>query len=217
MAASPHFFDLARFISAAGTADGGTVTFYYTGTTNLAPIYSDVALTTPLTNPVLVAVGQIVPNIFLDNSIAYRRRIVFNSDGSVLDRDPVPTGYVRSADLLSITGATLVKTNDGTTVQVRLDALTSSITSNIAINASSGILGSNPSALPYQVSTISGGVATGTGGTNGTYVGGVTGGPTGFSWIYTIAGNALATYTIVNAGLAVASTVPVLSLPYGGI
>ena len=121
MAASPHFFDLARFVSAAGGADGGTVYFYYTGTTNLAPIYSDVNLTVPAGNPVLIAVGQIVPKLFLSSSITYRRRIVFTSDGSIHDEDPIPGGYVSFSDLSSITGAALIKASDGLTAHPAAD------------------------------------------------------------------------------------------------
>ena len=84
-----HFFDSNRFVSAAGGADGATVSFYYTGTTNLAPIYSNSALTIPLSNPVTIATGQVLPQIYLDPTISYRRRTVFVSDGSVHDVDPV--------------------------------------------------------------------------------------------------------------------------------
>lgn len=96
-----HFFDSNRFTSVAGTAEGGLVYFYYTGTTNLAPIYSDSGLTTPLVNPVPVAVGAILPAIFLDPSIVYRRRIVFTTDGSVHDEDPVASAF-NTSELLRI-------------------------------------------------------------------------------------------------------------------
>jgi hypothetical protein len=89
---SPHFFDASRFISASGEADGATVTFYYTGTSNLAPIYTDATMTTTLSNPLTIAVGAVVPTIFLSPLISYRRRIVFTSDGSVFDKDPVVGG-----------------------------------------------------------------------------------------------------------------------------
>ena len=97
-----HFFDTARFLSSVGGADGGTVYFYYTNTTTLAPIYSDVNLTTPMANPVVIGSSQILPKIYLDPSITYRRRIVFLSDGSVQDSDP-----------LSFTGNSFRATNTG--------------------------------------------------------------------------------------------------------
>lgn len=96
-----HFFDEARFLSGAGGSAGGTVYFYYTGTTNIAPIYADKALTIPMANPVSVAVGAIVPQIFLDPTITYRRRIVF-SDSTVFDVDPIAAAAnVLTGDLIS--------------------------------------------------------------------------------------------------------------------
>lgn len=92
-----HFFDADRLMSSAGGTDGGTVYFYYTGTTNLAPIYADIALTIPLTNPVSVAVGQILPHIYLDPLITYRRRIVHTYDGAVFDVDPINSAPSASA------------------------------------------------------------------------------------------------------------------------
>lgn len=104
-----HFFDCDRFLSASGGADGGTVFFYYTGTTNLAPIYSDADLTSPMPNPVVIAVGQILPRIYLSPSITYRRRIVHTSDGSVFDVDPI-VAKVADASTVSFvqSGATSV-------------------------------------------------------------------------------------------------------------
>jgi lysophospholipase L1-like esterase len=217
MASTLHFFEDARFISANGQADSGTIYFYYTGTTNLAPIYANAALTNPLTNPVVIATGQILPSIYLDSSITYRRRIVFNSDASVLDRDPIVSGSVRFSDLSSTTGAALIKASDGNTVEAKLATLTSNLTSATAATAAAGILNSNPAVLPYQVTGLAGGIGTGTGGTAGTYVGGVSGGPAGFAWAYTIAAGALASYTITNPGISTSSTAPTLSLPFGGL
>lgn len=79
------------------------------------------------------------------------------------------------------------------------------------------VLNSVPSALPYEVTNITGGIGTGTGGTNGTYAGGVSGGPVGFMWTYTIAAGALSSYTVVNPGIAATNTAPTLSLPAGGL
>jgi len=97
-----HFFDETRFMSSVGGIVGATVYFYYTGTSNPAPIYSDIALSVPMTNPVVIAQGAIPPNIFLDPTVTYRRRIVF-SDTSVQDVDPIaPSGYTKTADLASL-------------------------------------------------------------------------------------------------------------------
>lgn len=83
-----HFFDASRLLSATGFASAGTVYFYYAGTSNLAPIFTDQALTIPAANPTTVSAGSILPSIFLSSEVKYRRRIVFE-DGSVHDQDPL--------------------------------------------------------------------------------------------------------------------------------
>ncbi len=128
----PHLFDASRFISSSGGVAGGTVYFYYTGTTNPAPIYSDIGLTVPATNPITVAVGAIVPVVYLDPTVTYRRRIVF-TDSSVQDVDPIaltssatltfnhnvsyPAGSVGSVlnSLRFITNAPYLASENGTT------------------------------------------------------------------------------------------------------
>lgn len=103
----PHTFDEARFLSNIGGITGGAVYFYYTGTTNPAPIYTDINLTTPATNPVIVANGAILPNLYLDPTITYRRRILF-MDSTVQDVDPLPVPGVSPVALGATTGASLV-------------------------------------------------------------------------------------------------------------
>ncbi len=89
MASFVHLIDQRRLIGAGGSTTSGEIYFYYTGTTVKAPIYSDAALLTPLANPVVVAAGAIIPLIFLDDNIQYRRTIVYG-DGSVPDtQDPI--------------------------------------------------------------------------------------------------------------------------------
>lgn len=101
----PHFFEPNRFISNVGLLVEATINFYYEGTTNPAPIYADSAMTVPLTNPVTLAVGAIVPTIYLDPAIAYRRKIVYG-DGSVQDSPKLfALGYALSSDLIASTGA----------------------------------------------------------------------------------------------------------------
>ncbi len=85
-----NLFDAARFVSSTGGPEGAVIYFYFEGTTNLAPIFTDKTLTTPMANPVVVATGALLPLVFLDASVKYRRRIVFTSDGSVQDIDPLP-------------------------------------------------------------------------------------------------------------------------------
>jgi hypothetical protein len=66
--------------------------------------------------------------------------------------------------------------------------------------------------LPFEVAVIENGLGTGSGGTPGTYLGGVNGGPPGFSWAYLIgADGKLDSYWITNHGLASVGTAPTLS------
>jgi len=83
-----NYFDMNRFVSKNGGLVSATVYFYYSATSVLASIYTDKALTSFAPNPYTVAAGALVPNIYLDPTITYRRRIVF-SDGTAYDQDPL--------------------------------------------------------------------------------------------------------------------------------
>ena len=83
-----HLLDQRRLIGPGGTAIGGTIYFYYSNTAVLAPIYSDAAMTVPMTNPVVVGAGQIIPSIYLDSSVSYRRVIQY-TDGTSDQEDPI--------------------------------------------------------------------------------------------------------------------------------
>jgi len=71
------------------------------------------------------------------------------------------------------------------------------------------------SAVPQGVSSITIGSA-GTGFADGTYAGGVSGGPTGFAFTYTASGGGVTEVDIVFAGLSPSDAVPTLSFPNGG-
>lgn len=86
-----HSFDLQRFTGADNKFVSATVYFYKTDTTILANIYQDKLLTIPSANPVIVAAGALVPIIYLDSTVSYRRRIIL-SDGTTFDTDPLNTG-----------------------------------------------------------------------------------------------------------------------------
>jgi len=78
------------------------------------------------------------------------------------------------------------------------------------------VLSAPAATLPFEVRSISGGIGTGIGGTPGTYVGGVSGGPAGFMWSYTIGlDGKLASYAIDNPGIATTNAAPTLSFPLG--
>lgn len=92
MAGTQFLYAPNRIIDANGVADGGSIYFYANGTTTLATIYSDSALTTPLTNPVVVGAGGLVPTVYLDPTVSYRVRTVAD-DGTInSDIDPYQFG-----------------------------------------------------------------------------------------------------------------------------
>jgi len=88
MASFPHLLDQRRLIGPGGSTVAGELFFYYTGTSVLAPIYNDSGLTIPSENPISVGAGEIIPLVFLDGSITYRRVIVY-SDGTRDEEDPL--------------------------------------------------------------------------------------------------------------------------------
>src|SRR5689334_6117757 len=87
MSAVLHKIEQRRLFDNNGLADGASIFFYLSGTTTPAPIYSDAALSVPMSNPVVIAAGASVPNIYLDSQTTYRRLIVY-SDGSTDNADP---------------------------------------------------------------------------------------------------------------------------------
>lgn len=88
MASFPHLLDQRRLIGPGGSTVSGDIYFYYSGTTVLAPIYNDSGLTIPAANPISVGAGQIIPLVFLDETVTYRRTIVY-SDGTSDTEDPL--------------------------------------------------------------------------------------------------------------------------------
>lgn len=90
MAASQFFFTPNRVIDSNGIADGATIEFFVAGTTTPQTAYSDINLTTAITNPLTVAAGAAVPAIYLDTALSYRVRFK-DADGNVItgmDYDP---------------------------------------------------------------------------------------------------------------------------------
>jgi len=112
----------------------------------------------------------------------------------------------------SATTATTQATNAATSAT---NAATSAAQALQAATQSQGFantLNTNPTVLPFEVTAISGGVGTGTGGTDGTYNLGVTGGPAGFQATVMISGGKIASYAIINPGISASNTAPTLSL-----
>lgn len=82
---APQFFDNSGL-----PLTGGTLGFYLTGTTTLATIYTDRALSIPAQNPIpLDSAGRTQTNVFLDPAVTYKA-ILASSAGTVIwTKDPV--------------------------------------------------------------------------------------------------------------------------------
>lgn len=132
------------------------------------------------------------------------------------DRQGVLDAYTAvntNADLALTNSASAVTTANATAA-----TLSDSLQGIDLAAALQNMLTATPSALPYEVTGITGGIGTGTGGTPGWYVGGVSGGPLNFQWSYQIGSDGkLAAVQIDNPGIATANTAPTLSLPSGGM
>jgi lysophospholipase L1-like esterase len=95
--------------------------------------------------------------------------------------------------------------------------------SGVASASAATVTGIYPNAyslnLPNGATALSSaGIGTGSAGTPGTYAGGVSGGPTGFAWTYTIDGTGkIANYAITNPGLSTDTMAPTLSYPSGSV
>lgn len=73
---------------------GAQLTFYESGGTTLASVYTDDTLTTELTNPVEANAAGVWPSIYLDDSVLYRVKLS-DADGVTLDdQDPYLPGVV---------------------------------------------------------------------------------------------------------------------------
>ncbi|TXH13743.1 MAG: hypothetical protein E6R03_10750 [Hyphomicrobiaceae bacterium] len=83
-----HILDQRRLIGAGGSTVAGDMYFYYSGTSVTAPVFLDSALTIPSANPVVIAAGEIIPLVFLDSSVTYRRVIEY-ADGTIDEQDPL--------------------------------------------------------------------------------------------------------------------------------
>lgn len=138
---SVNLLDQRIIIDSDGNPVGAELFFYFSGTTTKAPIFESADLVTPLANPVVVASGQPVPEIWLSDDIAYRRVIEY-ADGGSEDRDPLivaepsggngPAGLDRQDPIVS-TGQTVFPLASALPAAiVTLDGLSQPVTSYIA-------------------------------------------------------------------------------------
>lgn len=82
--------DQPRHLNAFGNPSPMRVGFFLSGTNSPAPIWANEAMTVPYPNPFEVAAGELFPDVFLDPTIKYRRRIMDLEDGTNYDVDPLP-------------------------------------------------------------------------------------------------------------------------------
>jgi hypothetical protein len=87
MTAILTLLDQPRPLDVLARPTSAIISFFLTGTTTLANIYSDANMTIPAANPVVLSSGQLFPLIYLDPTISYRRRINYG-DGTTYDLDP---------------------------------------------------------------------------------------------------------------------------------
>lgn len=127
--------DASRALDAnASPYSGAKWTFYATGTSTPQAVYADAALTTPLSNPVVAdAGGKFVP-IYFNASLRYRG-VLTDSTGAttIADIDPINPSVLSA--LAEDTGADIVGTSDGSTVQEKLDAYGTMMVGEEHVNA----------------------------------------------------------------------------------
>jgi len=90
---------IPAFNSNGAPVPGAKLSFFYTGTDTLAPIYIDDALSSPLNNPVNADLAGRFPNVYLDSGITYRVRVL-DPQGVPLgaDIDPYIPGSIQGRD-----------------------------------------------------------------------------------------------------------------------
>ena len=100
---------------------GGSVTFYETGTTTLVDIFSDIAGTVPLTNPLtLDSAGRPAQQIFYVGSVAVKEVIKDAGGATLYTVDPSPRFSVTSAAASGITYSPIAA-NPNTDVQAAIN------------------------------------------------------------------------------------------------
>ena len=105
--------------SAGRPINGGKLYPFTTGTTTAAAVYSDAALTTAHTHPVVASAAGLLPNIYLDPSITYDLKYT-DADGAQVDfKTAISSGGYGSAPISAQAGASyvVVSGNRGATIK----------------------------------------------------------------------------------------------------
>ncbi|MBO81421.1 MAG: hypothetical protein CL801_08385 [Citromicrobium sp.] len=203
---------------------GARLLFYASETTTPATWFTDQAGTVPGTNPHTADSSGLFDPAYLDPDTTYRVVLTDAGGVTILDVDPV-RGYdqgavqtaateAASSALAAQTAETNAETAQANAEDAQAAAEVSAGQALAASTAGEAYPNDYASALPRGVTAIAI-TAAGSGYTDGTYAGGVSGGPTGFSWTYTVSGGVVTATAITNAGLSTATTAPTLSLPSG--
>ena len=97
---SSPLFDIADAVGQP--IAGAKARFYVSGTTNNATTYSDAALTTPNTNPVIADSAGRFPPIYLNPDVDYRLQVLDANNAILADRDPIFTAGEAGTALISV-------------------------------------------------------------------------------------------------------------------
>lgn len=95
---------IPAFSSSGAPSAGAKLRFRYAGTTTPAPVYSDAALTVPLTNPVVANAAGRFPPIYMNDAITYRIDYLSPTNAQLDSVDPYVPG-VTSAVLTVASGS----------------------------------------------------------------------------------------------------------------
>jgi len=126
-----------------GVYPAGTWTIYLTQTTTLSPVYSDLNLTTPITNPVVADSGGLFPAFYMDPSIIYR--VILKDQFGVVIYDVDPYVVINSPFSTALTA----DSNGHLTVP-----LPTSAGSSMKVSGSSANIAFEASALHGQNATL---------------------------------------------------------------
>ena len=121
---------------------GGSVTFYQTGTTTPVAIFSDVAATIPLTNPLtLDSAGRPSSQIFYVGTVAVKEVIKDAGGATLYTVDPSPRFSITAAAASGVTYSPIAN-NPTTNVQAAIDYV-----SNLSVSTIPALAGSAGKAL----------------------------------------------------------------------